>query len=142
MLLQDLIFCEDIRFEAKGSITLVGVVEDRLRITVPADVPAPTIRSAVYVRLGLEPSDDHVRHFKLSLLYNGEHLISSEGQFPPRLAEQRLRRIYLFAPQLKLSAPGKMTFQIELFDAARCVQVIQPEYAVEVLIERLETQLR
>src|SRR5262245_51551583 len=86
------LFCEDIRREAQGRDTLIGVFSDSLRVR---SFPGALRRVQVYVRIRLDPNLTYDEPISVEIDIPGEDIQiegPQQGPVPKAVVEQSIKR--------------------------------------------------
>lgn len=124
MKLIDCILCDDIRQEAGGKQSLMGVYDEILRIQMPEkskkDSKEVAIRLCVYLRVAFDLNEEIGKFNQLELIVShGEsNLVLGKGPVKQPEDDDTLRRVTLSAviPKFPINEKGKIEIKINFFD--------------------------
>ena len=133
------LFCDDIRQEVSGKVTLVGVYNDRMVFNPPPnskDVPWPiTLKLGVYAKIFFDSEDKDIDSFELELfLDNKTRLQKIDGNIVKTAARQFLN-IVSVNPVLQIPSAGEINLKITFKKNAEKVLEVSPEFPFRIVVE-------
>lgn len=120
MRISDFIICDDVRHEHLNKVSLMGLYNDRIAITV-AD--KRTIKWPLVIGLGLyvriESADNKIPadfNFKITFLMNDKELGGLQGSGKP--ASSSVAVVPAKVPQFPITEPGLLKFVFSMIDSS------------------------
>ncbi len=114
MKLKDYIFCDDIRFESRNKISLMGIFGDKILINLHgAQIKWPVpMRLAIFLRVEFEKNDQCPDNFIFKLYLKKNEIIETKGKMNTN-ADSKLASLSVLSEGLPVE-PGEMDFKIIL----------------------------
>lgn len=141
MRISDFIICDDIRFEQLNKVSLMGLYNDRIAITVPEkkSIKWPLVMSlGLYVRVeSVEKKIPSDFNFKISFLMNDKELGGLQGSGKP--ASPSVAVVPAKVPQFPITESGILKFVFSMKDAS---DAEISSYTHVITVEVLEGDLK
>lgn len=112
MKLLDALFCDDVRFEANGKLSLMGLYNDK--IVYPKAVELPVLPLAILLRFIFDERDGIPHNFEFEYFLNKNVLVNIKGQIQT-VSSHRFANLVINATGLKLE-PGELGFAITIYN--------------------------
>jgi hypothetical protein len=133
------IFCDDIRHEIGGKVTLVGVYNDRIVFNPPPnlkDVPWPvTLKLGVFVKLCFDSEDKDIDSFELELLLNNDKILQRINGKIAKKAERQFLNIVFVNPALQIPSAGEINTRITFKENNKKITEVSPEFPFKLIAE-------
>ncbi|NOU23584.1 MAG: hypothetical protein HOO93_17690 [Methyloglobulus sp.] len=116
MKLENFIIAEDIRFENGNKISIMGVVNDEVGITLPDDVDWPIpYRFGVFIRFTIEKADPVPMRFVLTVNHNNKPIAIMDSGFEQKDAFDIISLPLVINP-FPLPGYGTIRFNIDIYN--------------------------
>ena len=133
MRLIDFIVCDDVRHEAGGKVTLVGVYADGIKIegkvvSWPAQLP----KLGVFAKVMLDADDQIPESFSLTFKHNGERISSFDGPLATIRNRAKPIAIAVLAAGFVLPGPGGLSAELIFRKGENVLGTLAPAYVLEI----------
>ncbi|MEQ1557785.1 MAG: hypothetical protein ABL933_02440 [Methyloglobulus sp.] len=116
MKLKDFVIAEDIRFENGNKISIMGVVDDEVTLTLPDDVEWPIpYRFGVFIRLNVEKTDLKPTKFTLTVVHDVNTIAKLDGSFEQKDTLGKIMLPLVINP-FPLPGYGTIRFIIDIYN--------------------------
>jgi len=113
MKLLDVLFCDDVRFEANNKMSVMGLYNDRMVYPKAAQWPV-TSRMAVLMRFSIDQQEQLPRSFELKCFLKDKNVIEVKGEIQPN-SSQSVVCLVVNAEGVQLDI-GELGYEISMYD--------------------------
>jgi hypothetical protein len=116
MKLEDFVIAEDIRFENGNKISIIGVVNDEVILSLPDDIEWPIpYRFGIFIRLNVEITDLKPTKFILSVFHDDTQIAKLDGSFEQKDKLEKITLPLVINP-FPLPGYGTVRFIIDIYN--------------------------
>jgi len=116
MKLLDVLFCDDVRFEAKNKLSVMGLYNDRM--VYPKVVKWPvTSRMAVLMRFSVDEHEKLPRSFEFRCFHKEKNVVEVKGEIQPN-SSQSVVCLVVSAEGVQLDV-GELGYEISMYDEGK-----------------------
>lgn len=133
MKLTDVFFCDDIRFETKNKLSLMGLYHDRMVYPKNVQWPIPA-RVATLLRFKLENESSAPKHFELKFFIKDKELMFVKGEIHVNESHETANLV-INADGVMLEA-GDLGYLLKIFDQdSKELLSVENKHALKVMAE-------